>query len=493
MKISQKAILFISLLTLVPIIIIVTSHIWSDLKTGKEAIEHENSKLAGIAANYINNQLDKTEVLLTALETFPVVKEQNAEVTDKILKDMFPKYPFIRAIYAANIKGEVFAYSSKTTNNFMNVNDHPFFQQSLKKNSIYISERVFSIIDGQPIIRVNYPIKDNNGITVGLLTAIIPLESMQNLINIIDTGNYTSIFLVDSQGAVLAATKDLLKKFPNLKSLKAFKNLKLSQQGTLEDFNPYTKQRELFSYLPLKKTGWGIIVTQPTDEIRVNLKDNLIHEAFLFLLVIMPFGVYIFMTNLMLYKQRKELRIYNKHLEHLSYTDNLTNLYNNRYFYQQIEIELERCKRYQKSMALIILDIDDFKHYNDTNGHLKGDKVLIEFGLILKNSVRSIDTVARYGGEEFVILLPETTLESALVVAKRIKQSIYDHLFEGRENQPRGILTASIGIAIFPDHALDTTTLIDLADRALYQAKQNKNTISVTNQSMEQLKLNIEG
>ncbi len=158
-------------------------------------------------------------------------------------------------------------------------------------------------------------------------------------------------------------------------------------------------------------------------------------------------------------------------LEQLSITDPLTELYNRRYLEKRMHEELNRCRRQDQPMTVMMLDLDHFKCYNDTCGHVDGDTALKKTARILRSCVREMDVVTRYGGEEFFILLPGTSKEEAMFVAERIRQGIEQEPFKGEEMLPGGRLTASIGIASFPDDGTTAHALIHAADVALYQAK----------------------
>ena len=176
------------------------------------------------------------------------------------------------------------------------------------------------------------------------------------------------------------------------------------------------------------------------------------------------------MANAILYKR----------IEKLAITDGLTKVNNHRYFYQRIEEEAERWRRYQTTYSLIMLDLDYFKRFNDKYGHRAGDTALFNLATILKASTRSIDVVSRYGGEEFAIVLPETDAAHARLVADRICQAIHDNYFSISEDQPPVHVTASIGVATCPVDSTEVNEIIELADKALYYSKETgKNKVSV--------------
>lgn len=163
--------------------------------------------------------------------------------------------------------------------------------------------------------------------------------------------------------------------------------------------------------------------------------------------------------------------------ERLSQTDDLTKLHNARYLRQYLLNEVRRARRYTSSVTVLFLDIDDFKRINDEHGHLVGSHVLMEMAMIILSSVRDTDVVARYGGDEFVIVLPETDLEMAAIVAERVREKIEGHAFTGGRRLELA-LTASFGVANFPEHAQSPQQLVAYADSAMYEAKaSNKNCI----------------
>jgi diguanylate cyclase (GGDEF)-like protein len=169
--------------------------------------------------------------------------------------------------------------------------------------------------------------------------------------------------------------------------------------------------------------------------------------------------------------------------EQSSLTDDLTKLNNARYLRQFLVNEIKRARRYGAQVAALFLDLDDFKRVNDVHGHLAGSHALMEIASVILPSVRDTDCVVRYGGDEFVVILPDTGVEEAIQVAERIRTKIEGHEFTGGRRLKVG-LTASVGIAVFPQHALSPRQLIVSADRAMYQAKAaHKNCVRVVVES----------
>jgi diguanylate cyclase (GGDEF)-like protein len=167
---------------------------------------------------------------------------------------------------------------------------------------------------------------------------------------------------------------------------------------------------------------------------------------------------------------RDALAARNRELQELSITDGLTGLHNHKHLIETLEAEAARARRLQRQFSIMMVDLDHFKRYNDTYGHLAGDRALERASALLKDSIRSIDYAARYGGEEFLLLLHEVGVEDAMRVAERVRQRIAREKF-GEEQQPVAV-TVSIGVAEFPGHGETALALIAAADAALYEAKR---------------------
>lgn len=162
------------------------------------------------------------------------------------------------------------------------------------------------------------------------------------------------------------------------------------------------------------------------------------------------------------------------HLFELATTDSLSKLCVRRYFERRLEEEIRRSQRHQLEFSLLMIDIDYFKRFNDTYGHLVGDEVIREVAHVIKEQVRNgLDIVARYGGEEMVVLLPQTGLEPAKIVAERIRQAVEQldvPSLSNTKNSPH--VTISLGVAIYPAHGVEMNQLFEHADQALYRAKE---------------------
>ncbi|MFA4854309.1 MAG: GGDEF domain-containing protein [Candidatus Omnitrophota bacterium] len=162
--------------------------------------------------------------------------------------------------------------------------------------------------------------------------------------------------------------------------------------------------------------------------------------------------------------------IFYQKVSQLSITDTLTQVYSRRYFLERFQEELRRCVNNKLRLSFLMTDIDNFKHYNDRYGHLVGDGILRQVSKIIRDTIRQIDFIGRYGGEELSIVLAETDREQANFAAERIRQAIASAVIKVYDEELK--VTVSIGVSTFPDNAACVRDLIEMADQALYLAKE---------------------
>ncbi|MFQ5965081.1 MAG: diguanylate cyclase [Candidatus Scalinduaceae bacterium] len=179
-----------------------------------------------------------------------------------------------------------------------------------------------------------------------------------------------------------------------------------------------------------------------------------------------------------LYKRILEKRAAEReYYEQISRVDGLTGLYNHRFFHNLLDSEIARANRYKRNFSLLMIDIDDFKKFNDKYGHQTGDNILKKMASIFVSLARKTDPVIRYGGEEFAIILSETDKEHGYLFGNRVVNSVASSKFKGIQGNT---LTISAGLAGYPDDAHTHESLIKKSDEALYQAKRvGKNTLYV--------------
>lgn len=166
------------------------------------------------------------------------------------------------------------------------------------------------------------------------------------------------------------------------------------------------------------------------------------------------------LMNAGLYSRTRELAV----------RDELTDLYNRRHFREVFPLEIKRAQRFKQQLSLLMIDLDQFKRFNDTYGHLEGDRCLRELARLMSSNIREVDLIGRFGGEEFVVLLPNTIKPDALIVAEKLRQIVRSNPFRPASGET-AILTVSVGVASYPLDGESPEVLLDAADAALYQAK----------------------
>lgn len=163
---------------------------------------------------------------------------------------------------------------------------------------------------------------------------------------------------------------------------------------------------------------------------------------------------------------------YLRKLQDMAITDELTRLFNYRHFKEQLTQEQRRSSRFLSEYCLVFLDLDNFKQYNDKNGHPAGDALLSGLGELIRKACRNVDIPARYGGEEFVILCPATRAEGGMILAERLRRMVESTPFPHHDGQPLGRVTVSIGVAAYPEHGTNENEVLEAADRAVYESKR---------------------
>ncbi|MBI5559999.1 MAG: diguanylate cyclase [Deltaproteobacteria bacterium] len=224
-----------------------------------------------------------------------------------------------------------------------------------------------------------------------------------------------------------------------------------------------------FMAIPLKMGSKVIGVLNITDKITGEVFSK---EDLRFLLFLSNYASIVI--------ERDTCQNLNEELRVLSVTDSLTGILNRRYFQEKLIEEVERAKRYNEYFTLFMIDIDDFKVFNDRYGHLAGDEMLKSVANAIKGAIRSIDAVARYGGEEFTVILPYTRKKDAFIIAERVRKGVEQVKLPPESFSASERVTISIGVAEFPQDARNVEELVFNADRTMYFAKtMGKNRVYV--------------
>ena len=260
-------------------------------------------------------------------------------------------------------------------------------------------------------------------------------------------------FFEESRLFAFEATSPLL---PAGTSLSQIKEIRGSSPTLADDHDRDAGIVRSKMSIPLKARGQFIAMLTLTSP-----RKDAFSEEIIRVLELVEYPASVVIDNAHMHEETKRLAI----------TDGLTRLFNHRHFYELLEQEFQRAGRYKTNLSMIMIDIDYFKHVNDTYGHQTGDEILKGLASVISHEVREVDVLARYGGEEFAVMLPQTKLEKARDVAERIRSGVEKTEFQTLEGVIK--ITVSLGVSGFPGDKINSQTdLVQQADSAMYEAKR---------------------
>ena len=396
------------------------------------------------------------------------------------------------------------------------------WQEAAEENRSVLGEAYWDDVLNARIRVMAGPIRSAQDQLLGVLAAKLNLASVGKILRAHPREETGEIYLITEDGTVLISSRPSTPKLPTAGLQdRIARNLFRSEQVPLS-YESHTGKPVVGTLKRVEELGWGVVAEVEDEEAyaRVAQLRNLTVGLLAFLLLCIGFCAYVlslsivrplfrltggadrlaagdldvnvptdsrsevgYLTqvfNHMVMRLRKgrealaeanaALQLKNEELHELSITDSLTGLYNRKHLMETLENEIARSRRHEHTFVLLVVDIDHFKEYNDTYGHLAGDDVLRRVKAVFQDSIRACDYAARYGGEEFIIILPEIGPQEGENAAERIRLRVFE---EGIEGEPGGgKVTVSIGVASFPEDGDEVQALISRADAALYQAKR---------------------
>jgi diguanylate cyclase (GGDEF)-like protein len=435
------------------------------------------------------------------------------------LTDMTGNVPWIQALSVADADGRIKCSTAQQAIG-LNVSDRPHFQNALRSHDFALSDYLINRTHQLPMIVATFPAVTDNGSVNGVVLAAINLQWIGQLVETAALRSGTSVLLIDSSGTLIASSaeeevligrrfaddvlvQDMLGRdegtvttagLDGVRRIFAFVRVPWTQArlavGLDEKGVHSAIDREIgIAYLQLLLVaifvllvawfGGEQLIVRPIRSLvrtaarfgRGDLQVRATHEPWV--AEFEPLAAAFDDMAGRLATREEELRIANQHLEELASLDGLTGLANRRGFDRELECEWRRAADCRQPVALMMIDIDHFKLYNDRYGHVAGDTCLRAVGETLSLvTLEEAVLVARYGGEEFALLLPGLKLERATALAEEARKSIEDLLITHAE-APVGLITISIGVeSLVPEKGQAAADLVEAADKALYAAKR---------------------
>jgi diguanylate cyclase (GGDEF)-like protein len=381
----------------------------------------------------------------------------------------------------------------------------PDRMNNLRTRDALIGEPVWDATIGKPVLVLVVPIRQDDGLFLGALGAKINLDSLRNMLDERSADHARELYLITEQGHVVissaANSADVMR--TTLPDAMA-RELSEREGQTVVQLRP--EGREVVAVLQrIPQLRWAAVAETPRAEtVReagvLRFRTVLLMTSLLAAVGLLAFVVGLFVTRPLERLTEAAARVaagdlsvelpaggsgevgyltraFNTlvsrlrekesqgELEKLSLTDSLTGLYNRRHLMGTLASEVQRSRRLRRAFSVLLADVDRFKQYNDTHGHLAGDAALVKIAEVFRKTTRQVDCVARYGGEEFVVMLLEANMATATLVAERIRARVAE------QDVGEGSLTLSIGVAEYPDGGETPEELIASADAAMYRAK----------------------
>jgi diguanylate cyclase (GGDEF)-like protein len=448
----------------------------------------------------------------------PEQKRATARLTDylRLVNDRVPDYS---ELIILDTKGQLRVTSADNTTTMRLPED--WDRREIKDDAI-ASVIYLNGLTERPVLIIAVPIEDGKGQALGLLGATSNLQEIAKILKASSFQRGGELYLVAKDGNLIASSQTLTSPFPETRLEVQTAQTLFESQGVGFEFTDFQDRQVIGVLEGLQLLDWGLVAVVEKKVAHAPIARLKTLTLLMVSGLVLAMGLIAYLLGISIVRPlsrlteaaaevsegnlecdlpaasrdeighmtevfnkmvvnlregqeelasaNKALREKNEELEEISITDSLTGLHNRRHLMEMLSYELARAQRYDHPLSILMIDIDHFKRYNDTLGHLAGDCALIKIASVFVESVRKVDHVARYGGEEFVIALPETGLQEATSVAERIRARVAETAFD---NDGQGeALTVCIGVSETYDREDTPESMIARADRALYQAKR---------------------
>lgn len=471
--------------------------IWNAHQRDLKSAEYESANLARSLAQHADDtflQVDNTLSDLTErIQTDGLGQPQQLRL-QKLMQGQVGNLAQLHGLFIYDAHGSWIVTSSGRFVQNANNADREYFKYHLEHNSnaIYIGKVVRSRSTGDLIIPVSRRLNHPDGSFAGVVLATLYVDYFRQFYDTFALNSDAALSLLLADGTILYrrpySTTSIGK---NISKGVLFREiLPHSEFGNATITSLYDKVERIYGYSRTNHYPLVITAGLSKEDVLADWRNDsglFVAGGAILLAILLALGLVLMRqinhsmrTEAELMRTRDQLTSINLRLEELALLDGLTGLANRRQFDIALKNELARAARNYRSVALLMLDIDYFKQYNDIYGHVAGDQCLQQIGQMLKGlASRSNDIMARYGGEEMSIILPDTDAQGALIFAERVMQAVRE-LKIPHQGNPHGVITLSIGICAKVPHMYNDTPIgfINLADSALYQAKkEGKNRI----------------
>ncbi len=433
-----------------------------------------NLARARSVAYSIDGYIESTEEILNAIAHSDAALNGGQEVLNAWFADILSHCGHYGNIVYFDTSGNLIASArSPEAGKKINVSGVSWFERSMVSTQLAIGEFSYSKIGGAPDVHLSLPVFDRDGVRVGVVSAAMNLTRVQDRLMREKAPEYMTIAVVDHDGVVIARNRDA-EKWVGTKVLSdaQVRRMVAQREGFGQTVSP-DGTRMVGTYTEVDRAPWFVRVGVAEDYIRsLVARDAGAHYgAFIPLLLVAVAG--------WLWIGRDVDRMHQQS-EQLSLVDPLTRLGNSRSLHDDLEHTIQHAQRSGECLAFAMMDLDDFKVFNDRFGHLEGDKALQAAAHAVESAIRSADRAYRYGGEEFCVIFPDADAQGAEAVAERIREAVSSAELQTDPQHDAAALSISIGIAVYPDDAGAADELMSCADAALYRAKrEGKNRVAL--------------